>query len=104
MIHHRKFKPETRGIGMTSQGTRDRLVERLRSNGIRDQRVLGNTAADWLSADRDPSFLLRGSKLDQFAAWAESTDLILTQVEQDYIEACLAERHARETAQGQGAS
>lgn len=40
MIHHRKLKPETRGIGMTSQGTRDRLVERLRNNGIRDERVL----------------------------------------------------------------
>jgi len=29
-----------RGIGMTSQRTRDRLVERLRSEGIRDNRVL----------------------------------------------------------------
>jgi len=28
------------GIGMTSQGTRDRLVQRLRDNGIRDERVL----------------------------------------------------------------
>jgi protein-L-isoaspartate(D-aspartate) O-methyltransferase len=29
-----------RGIGMTSQRTRDRLVERLRERGIRDERVL----------------------------------------------------------------
>ena len=29
-----------RGIGMTSQGTRDRLVQRLRSKGIADERVL----------------------------------------------------------------
>jgi protein-L-isoaspartate(D-aspartate) O-methyltransferase len=28
------------GIGMTSQGTRDRLVKRLRDNGIADERVL----------------------------------------------------------------
>jgi protein-L-isoaspartate(D-aspartate) O-methyltransferase len=40
MIHHRKVKPEARGIGMTSQGTRDRLVNRLRNHGIKDERVL----------------------------------------------------------------
>ena len=38
---HRKFKPgQPHGIGMTSQGTRDRLVRRLRENGIRDESVL----------------------------------------------------------------
>ena len=31
---------DIQGIGMTSQRTRDRLVERLRSKGIRDDRVL----------------------------------------------------------------
>ena len=30
----------SRGIGMTSHGTRDRLVNRLREKGIRDERVL----------------------------------------------------------------
>jgi len=40
MIHHRKLKTTQQGIGMTSQGTRDRLVRRLRENGIRDERVL----------------------------------------------------------------
>ena len=38
---HRKFKPgQPHGIGMTSQGTRDRLVRRLREHGIRDESVL----------------------------------------------------------------
>lgn len=32
--------PRTRGIGMTSQRTRDRLIDRLRSRGISDPRVL----------------------------------------------------------------
>lgn len=32
--------PATRGIGMTSQRARDRLVERLAAEGIRDRRVL----------------------------------------------------------------
>jgi len=40
MIHQRKLKSVPRGIGMTSQGTRDRLVCRLRDNGISDERVL----------------------------------------------------------------
>ncbi len=40
MIHRTKLKTENRGIGMTSQGTRDRLVETLRAEGIRDERVL----------------------------------------------------------------
>jgi protein-L-isoaspartate(D-aspartate) O-methyltransferase len=40
MIHRRSLKSIPRGIGMTSQGTRDRLVKRLRENGIRDERVL----------------------------------------------------------------
>ncbi len=33
------------GIGMTSQRTRARMVERLRENGIRDERVLGAMTA-----------------------------------------------------------
>jgi protein-L-isoaspartate(D-aspartate) O-methyltransferase len=33
------------GIGMTSQRTRERMVERLREQGIRDERVLGAMAS-----------------------------------------------------------
>jgi len=40
MIHKRKLRTENRGIGMTSPGTRDRLVQRLRKEGIKDERVL----------------------------------------------------------------
>ena len=40
MIHKRKLRTENRGIGMTSQGTRDRLVQTLRNEGIKDERVL----------------------------------------------------------------
>ena len=40
MIHKRKLHSENRGIGMTSQGTRDRLVQTLRQEGIEDERVL----------------------------------------------------------------
>ena len=40
MIHKHKLRAENRGIGMTSQGTRDRLVQTLREEGIKDERVL----------------------------------------------------------------
>jgi protein-L-isoaspartate(D-aspartate) O-methyltransferase len=36
---------KTRGIGMTSQRTRDRMVARLRENGIRDEAVLAAMAS-----------------------------------------------------------
>jgi protein-L-isoaspartate(D-aspartate) O-methyltransferase len=35
----------TSGVGMTSQRTRERMVERLRDKGIRDERVLGAMAS-----------------------------------------------------------
>ncbi|MDX1550678.1 MAG: protein-L-isoaspartate O-methyltransferase, partial [Lysobacter spongiicola] len=35
-----RLKSEAIGSGMTSQRVRDRLVERLRTNGIADERVL----------------------------------------------------------------
>ena len=40
MIHRRNLKRTPQGIGMTSQGTRDRLVSRLRDNGITDEKIL----------------------------------------------------------------
>lgn len=40
MIHKHRLRSENRGIGMTSQGTRDRLVQKLRTDGIKDERVL----------------------------------------------------------------
>ncbi|HJT99381.1 MAG TPA: protein-L-isoaspartate(D-aspartate) O-methyltransferase [Rhodanobacteraceae bacterium] len=39
MSFHRP-DPESRGLGMTSQRARDRLVERLQAEGIKDRRVL----------------------------------------------------------------
>lgn len=39
------MKRELSGIGMTSQRTRARMIERLRADGIRDERVLAAMAA-----------------------------------------------------------
>jgi protein-L-isoaspartate(D-aspartate) O-methyltransferase len=40
MTARMRLHPEAIGVGMTSQRVRDRLIERLRENGIRDERVL----------------------------------------------------------------
>ncbi|MFM6987292.1 MAG: protein-L-isoaspartate(D-aspartate) O-methyltransferase [Arenimonas sp.] len=40
MSHRLDIRTETKGVGMTSQRARDRMVERLREQGIRDERVL----------------------------------------------------------------
>jgi len=68
---------------------------------IRMQRVLGNAAAEWIRADREASFLLRGSRLEQFEAWAAGTDLALTADEQAFLDASLAERQARQAAEAE---
>jgi len=36
----RQTRPDVKGIGMTSQRTRDRLIQRLHDQGIHDERVL----------------------------------------------------------------
>ena len=40
MTARMRLQPEAIGLGMTSQRVRDRLIERLRGNGIQDERVL----------------------------------------------------------------
>jgi WD40 repeat protein/serine/threonine protein kinase/DNA-binding XRE family transcriptional regulator len=64
-------------------------------NDIRMQRLLATAAAEWQAANRDPGFLLRQARLDQFASWAETTTLALTPEERAFLEASMAARHAR---------
>jgi len=68
---------------------------------IRMQRVLGNAANEWLESGREASYLLRGSRLNQFEAWEETSDMALTQVERNYLAASLEERRDREAAEAE---
>jgi WD40 repeat protein/DNA-binding XRE family transcriptional regulator len=63
---------------------------------LRSQRLLAAGARDWLAAGRDPSFLLRGTRLTQFESWAASSALALTGDERAYLAASLADRVARQ--------
>lgn len=81
----------------------ERLREWLNESraDIRLQRQLSASAKEWQAADHDPSFLLRGSRLEMFEGWFESTELALTQAEQGFMQACLAHRKAEEAAEAE---
>jgi len=66
---------------------------------IRTQRQLSAAANEWQTAKRDPSFLLRGSRLTQFDEWTKTTDLALTAFENEYLQTSLQERKAQEAAE-----
>jgi WD40 repeat protein len=59
---------------------------------VRMQRQLANSAAEWLAAQRDPSFLLRGAQLQQFEEWEKRSSLILAGDERAFLEASILER------------
>src|SRR5205823_6402002 len=61
---------------------------------VRLHRRLEAAAAEWVKADEDPSFLLRGGRLSQFEAWAWATDLALSDQERGYLDTALARRAA----------
>ncbi|MBI5960258.1 MAG: WD40 repeat domain-containing protein [Chloroflexi bacterium] len=56
---------------------------------IRQQRLLAAAASDWHKANQDSSYLLRGARLDQFAAWAADAPIALTTRERSFLDASL---------------
>ncbi len=50
------------------------------------QSRLADAIDEWDRAGRDPSYLLTGGRLEQFATWAVRTDLALTPGERDYLQ------------------
>ena len=62
---------------------------------VRMERLLAAATQEWVEAERDPSFLLRGTRLAQFEEWAAAADLALTESEQDFLQASIADREAQ---------
>lgn len=56
------------------------------------QRQIALLAAEWQNAKQDASFLLRGSRLEQFGHWARNTKLELTFTEHTYLNTSMARR------------
>jgi WD40 repeat protein/DNA-binding SARP family transcriptional activator len=54
---------------------------------VRTRRRLSDAAREWESSGQEPSFLLAGSRLDQFEAWGSGTSLALGREERAYLTA-----------------
>jgi WD40 repeat protein/DNA-binding SARP family transcriptional activator/class 3 adenylate cyclase/tRNA A-37 threonylcarbamoyl transferase component Bud32 len=59
---------------------------------LRQQRGLAQAATEWRGSDKDPSFLLRGTRLDQLEQLAGATDLAIGRPERVYLRASLDRR------------
>jgi energy-coupling factor transporter ATP-binding protein EcfA2 len=65
----------------------DRLRQWLNESrdDIRQERAVSRAADEWNQHQRDISFLLRGTRLEQVEKWLETSNLIQTPLEQEFI-------------------
>lgn len=61
-------------------------------NDVRMQRTLSSLAQEWVESQQEPSFLLRGGRLDSYERWVVETKLSLTTLEREYLDQSIAER------------
>jgi WD40 repeat protein/DNA-binding SARP family transcriptional activator/tRNA A-37 threonylcarbamoyl transferase component Bud32 len=66
---------------------------------LRAERRLAAAATEWEAAGRDPSFVLRGSRLEQVSAWAGATGLALGHGEREFLAASAAVADAERAAE-----
>ena len=59
---------------------------------LRQERGLARATAEWRGSDGDPSFLIRGARLDQLETWAATTDLAIGRAERAYLKASVDQR------------
>jgi WD40 repeat protein/DNA-binding SARP family transcriptional activator/class 3 adenylate cyclase len=67
---------------------------------LRHEQGLGRAETEWRASAMDPSFLLRGTRLEQLETWAATTDLAIGRPERLYLQASV-ERGERERAEEQ---
>ncbi len=70
-------------------------------DGLRIQRRVATSSAEWENAGRDRSFLASGNRLQQFEEWIQDTELSLTESERDYVQESLVERTRQEKAEAE---
>ena len=51
---------------------------------------LASAAAEWRGSNENPDYLLSGSRLDEYAAWSDTTTLSLTFDERGFLDAAIA--------------
>lgn len=59
---------------------------------VRNQRRLADAMREWANAGREPAYLLSAGRLVELEGWAGNTDVALSQPEQEYLDASIAER------------
>ena len=59
---------------------------------LRQERILTRAATEWVAGQQDPSFLLRGARLEQADVWVRTTDLVLAHDLRRYVAASTTER------------
>jgi WD40 repeat protein/transcriptional regulator with XRE-family HTH domain len=67
---------------------------------VRMQRQLATAAREWENAGHDESFLITGSRLEQFEGWSANTPVALTQHERAFLDVSIAERNRRASEEG----
>jgi WD40 repeat protein len=68
-------------------------IEDARESLVLARRV-GESAHEWLESGEDPSYLLRGIRLEDIKSWASNADVVLTGDESRYIAASAEHRAA----------
>ena len=58
---------------------------------VRSQRRLADAMREWIAAERTPAYLLRGGRLEQLHGWASMMTLPLSEPEQEFLNASIAE-------------
>jgi WD40 repeat protein/DNA-binding CsgD family transcriptional regulator len=72
----------------------ERLREWLNDSrsDIRQQRQVAQAAVAWKASDKDASYLLHGSRLEQAESWRDTTTLTLTPLEKEFLTISIVER------------
>ncbi len=65
---------------------------------LRIERGLHRATAEWVSAGQDPSFLLRGARLEHAEAWLRTTDLVLPTDMRRYVAAGVVQHREEQRA------
>jgi WD40 repeat protein/serine/threonine protein kinase len=62
-------------------------------------RQLQRASRDWIVSGGDPSFLVRGARLDSFQTWAGESSLVLSGVEREFLQTSIEQRELRAAAE-----
>jgi WD40 repeat protein/DNA-binding SARP family transcriptional activator len=59
---------------------------------LRQDRRLEQAGAEWRGSGKDPSFLMRGARLEQIEGWADATEFAITKEDRSYLKASIERR------------